>query len=224
MDIEFLVQDIFALTRPQWKIASNLSEASEVFRLAVAQDHKTSGLDKATEQADQDDRTSEASSDDEDNADDVQLVDDDEDVNSEDGDAEVSPILLAPNLVASANSAQKDQDSDQHSPYHNSESEEEEIVVTREEEEIDPEYEAEFEREYAKMMAESVGEVRKFERKPQFDIPLPVRPKARDVIGSVDAPEAATSAPTGTMAFSLLTKKGNRQQVWTLCDCFWHIR
>ncbi|KAK4465274.1 regulator of nonsense transcripts 2 [Cladorrhinum samala] len=197
MDIEFLVQDIFALTRPQWKIASNFSEASEVFRLAVAQDHKSSGLDKATEQADQDDRTSEASSDDEDNADDVQLVDDDEDVNSEDGDAE-------------------DQDSDQHSPYHNSESEEEEIVVTREEEEIDPEYEAEFEREYAKMMAESAGEVRKFERKPQFDIPLPVRPKARDVTGGVDAPEAAASAPTGTMAFSLLTKKGNRQQTRTL--------
>ncbi|KAK4166013.1 regulator of nonsense transcripts 2 [Cladorrhinum sp. PSN259] len=196
MDVEFLVQDIFALTRPQWKIASNLGEASEVFRLAVAQDQKTSGLDRAADQADQDDRTSGMSSDDE-NDDDVQPVDDDEEVNFDDGEAE-------------------DQDSDEHSPYHDSDSEEEEIVVTREEEEIDPEYEAEFEREYAKMMAESAGEVRKFERKPQFDIPLPVRPKARDIAGNNDGPEATASAPTGTMAFSLLTKKGNRQQTRTL--------
>ncbi|KAK3988568.1 regulator of nonsense transcripts 2 [Cladorrhinum sp. PSN332] len=215
MDVEFLVQDIFALTRPQWKIASNLSEASEVFRLAVAQDQKTSGLDKAAEQADQDDRTSGMSTDDE-NGDDVQLVDDEEDVNFDDGEAEVCSTPSNPNLVTFANQAKKDQDSDQHSPYHDSESEEEEIVVTREEEEIDPEYEAEFEREYAKMMAESAGEVRKFERKPQFDIPLPVRPKPRDITGSNDGPEAATSAPAGTMAFSLLTKKGNRQQTRTL--------
>lgn len=52
MDIEFIVQDVFALTRPQWKLASNLEEASRAFQLAVAQDQKTSGLDKATEPAD----------------------------------------------------------------------------------------------------------------------------------------------------------------------------
>ena len=52
MDIEFIVQDVFALTRPQWKLASNLEEASRAFQLAVAQDQKTSGLDKAAEPAD----------------------------------------------------------------------------------------------------------------------------------------------------------------------------
>jgi hypothetical protein len=52
MDIEFIVQDVFALTRPQWKLASNLEEASRAFQLAVAQDQKTSGLDKSAEQAD----------------------------------------------------------------------------------------------------------------------------------------------------------------------------
>jgi regulator of nonsense transcripts 2 len=54
MDIEFIVQDVFALTRPQWKLASNLEEASRAFQLAVAQDQKTSGIDKATEPADAD--------------------------------------------------------------------------------------------------------------------------------------------------------------------------
>jgi regulator of nonsense transcripts 2 len=52
MDIEFIVQDVFALTRPQWKLASNLEEASRAFQLAVAQDQKTSGVDKAAETAD----------------------------------------------------------------------------------------------------------------------------------------------------------------------------
>lgn len=93
MDIEFLVQDIFALTRPQWKLASNLEEATKVFQLAVAQDHKTSGIDKAA--MEQDDHTSGMSSDDE-NADDIQLgdQDDDEDLGSEDGDVEVGYRLL----------------------------------------------------------------------------------------------------------------------------------
>lgn len=54
MDIEFIVQDVFALTRPQWKLASNIEEASRAFQLAVAQDQKTSGLDKAAEPADPD--------------------------------------------------------------------------------------------------------------------------------------------------------------------------
>ena len=49
MDIEFIVQDVFALTRPQWKLASNIEEASKAFQLAMAQDQKTSGLDKVAE-------------------------------------------------------------------------------------------------------------------------------------------------------------------------------
>lgn len=49
MDIEFIVQDVFALTRPQWKLASNLEEASRAFQLAMAQDQKSTGLDKVVE-------------------------------------------------------------------------------------------------------------------------------------------------------------------------------
>lgn len=81
---------------------------------------------------------------------------------------------------------------------------------------MDPEDEADFEREYAKMMAESL-ESRKHERKSTFDVPLPIRRKDRDVPSSTemwnDEPAATNAAPTGTMAFSLLTKRGNRQQV-----------
>lgn len=87
MDIEFIVQDIFALTRPQWKLASNLEEASKAFQLAVAQDQKTSGADKLAEL---DDGTSGGSSDDE-NADDMALVEpeDEDESGSEDAEAEV---------------------------------------------------------------------------------------------------------------------------------------
>ncbi|EHL02630.1 putative Regulator of nonsense transcripts 2 [Glarea lozoyensis 74030] len=61
MDIEFIVQDVFALTRPQWKLASNLEEASRAFQLAMAQDQKTAGLDKTVEP---DEADSDGSSDD----------------------------------------------------------------------------------------------------------------------------------------------------------------
>lgn len=93
-------------------------------------------------------------------------------------------------------------------------SEEEAIVVTREEEEVDPEDEADFEREYAKMMAESLDS-RKHERKSTFDVPLPIRRKDVNTASETLPDEAVNSSatPAGTMAFSLLTKRGNRQQV-----------
>ncbi len=203
MDIEFLIQDIFALTRPQWKLASNIEEATKVFQFAVAQDQKTSGLGKVAEQ---DDATSGGSTDDE-NADDLPLAeqDDDDELSSEDGEGEAevgfNPKLLRRQQLTYLTK----QDADQEASYRASESEEEEIVVTMEEEEIDLEDEADFDREYAKIMAESF-ETRKFQPKQQVDIPLPIRPKNREV-------SSGTEAPVETMAFSLLTKRGNRQQV-----------
>lgn len=91
-----------------------------------------------------------------------------------------------------------------------SESEEEQIFVSRQEEERDPEAEADFDRAFEKMMAESM-ESRRFERKAMFDVPLPMRPSRRDPGGEETPVEPQ---PTNTMAFSLMTKKGNRQQVW----------
>lgn len=98
-----------------------------------------------------------------------------------------------------------------------SESEEEEqIIVTREEEQIDPEAEAEFDKEFERMMAESLDS-RKFERKNHFDVPLPIRkvqrmPALEPLDDEIDS-GAETPPNTNTMAFSLMTKKGNRPQV-----------
>lgn len=98
---------------------------------------------------------------------------------------------------------------------------EEAIVVTRQAEEVDLADAEDFDREYAKMMAESL-DARKFERKQVFDLPLPLRRKERDLgttmdSGAGDTLTAELPPPTpvahGTMAFSLLTKRGNRQQV-----------
>ncbi|KAM5348482.1 hypothetical protein ACJ41O_008306 [Fusarium nematophilum] len=189
MDIEFLMQDTFALTRPQWKIAAGLDEAVKAFQLAVAQDQKSAGVDKT---ADIDDATSDPSSDD-DNV-------DGDDVDGDDNDESASEEEEAEDA---------EEDSDNESTF-----DDEAIVVTRQEEEVDPEDEAEFEREYAKMMAESL-ESRKFERKQLFDVPLPVRPKNRDAPSSLEGGNGEVP-PGNTMAFSLLTKKGNRQQTRTV--------
>lgn len=92
---------------------------------------------------------------------------------------------------------------------------EEDIVVTRQEEERDPEAEAEFDRELAKMMSDSL-DARKFDRKPMFDVPLPMRkaPKEPSTTITDDSGNEGTATPpkVNTMAFSLMTKKGNRQQ------------
>jgi regulator of nonsense transcripts 2 len=94
-----------------------------------------------------------------------------------------------------------------------SESEEEQIFVTREEEQIDPEAEAEFDQAFERMMAESLDS-RKFERKAVFDVPLPIRRGQRDTnVGAEDAVERDIQTPSDTMAFALMTKRGNRQQV-----------
>lgn len=99
-----------------------------------------------------------------------------------------------------------------------SESEDEQIFVTRKEEERDPEAEADFDREFEKMMAESMDS-RKFERKAVFDIPLPMKRLARETATN-DAPADSSSesipvepVEPKTMAFSLMTKRGNKQQV-----------
>lgn len=200
MDIDFIVQDTFGLTRPQWKFAADLEEATKAFQDAVALDQKSNGGDKTNDaDADADDATSGASSDDEHgDIDEIEAdadADDDEDSLSEE-EEDVHDLA---------------EDSDAESEDYD-----EAIVVTRQEEAIDPEDQADFEREYAKMMAESL-ESRKFERKQQFDVPLPVRPKARELsAGEAQTLPESSAAPANKMAFSLLTKKGNRQQTRTV--------
>lgn len=118
-------------------------------------------------------------------------------------------LVLTGVIQASGPNNEQNEDSDS----------EEEIFVTRQEEERDPQMEAEFDREFEKMMSESIDS-RKFERKAVFDIPLPMKRSAREGTGAENTlPESgpATQPPpahnTNTMAFSLMTKKGNKQQV-----------
>ncbi|KAG5983843.1 hypothetical protein E4U55_006993 [Claviceps digitariae] len=192
MDIDFVIQDVYSLTRPQWKFAPSFEEAAKALQLAIIQDQKTTGVDKTNEA---DDATSGASSDDDNgDGDDIEQDGEGDDDSASDDDEADDP----------------DDESVDDIDFN-----EESIVVTRQEETVDPEDEVEFEREYAKMMAESL-ESRKFERKPLFDVPLPVRPKNREPSMSVVQEQEPASPTTDTMVFSLLTKRGNRQQTRTV--------
>jgi regulator of nonsense transcripts 2 len=192
MDVEFLVQDCYAIVRPSWKIAATLEEAGQTFAQAVKQNYKIDPAEIAQEQEDLE--SSESSAGEED----LDLPEEDEDeahVSSEKGDEETSDIA--------------------------SDSDEEQIIVKRQEFVIDPEEEADFDRELAKLTAESLDS-RKFERKPVFDVPLPMRKRVdRQTRSDSDSdgepePEQTIPVPVNTMAFSLLTKRGNRQQTRTV--------
>ncbi|KAF2193227.1 ARM repeat-containing protein [Zopfia rhizophila CBS 207.26] len=191
MDVEFIVQDAYMLTRRDWKLVTNIEEASHAFAEAVKQNFQTSSVDKPAE-ADEDDAS--ASDDDVDGPDDEDVaVPEGEDDKSSGEDAEAT--------------------GDDEPQEHVSDDEEEQIVVTRQEDERNPEAEAEFDRELAKLMSESLDS-RKFERKPVFDVPLPMR-RAREAAANAEdsGGEAPTqAAPVHTMKFSLLSKRGNRQQ------------
>ncbi|KAF9243973.1 hypothetical protein DTO006G1_7256 [Penicillium roqueforti] len=193
MDVDFLVQDTYHSIRPQWKLATEGEEATRIFSEAVALNYNVQDSERPVE-ADEED--AESSSSDEDLEEDA-IPEIDEDQESSD-EAEVS----GPNPEAN-------DDSD-------SESEDEQIVVTRQEEERDPVTEAEFDREFEKMMAESMDS-RRFERKTVFDIPLPMK-RPRENMPSESSPEPVPAEPVApkTMAFSLMTKKGNKQQTRTI--------
>lgn len=88
MEIDFVVQDVYSLTRPQWKFAPNFDEAAKALQLAVLQDQKTAGIDRVLEA---DETTSGASSDD-DNGDGDDIEQDgegDDDSASDDDEADV---------------------------------------------------------------------------------------------------------------------------------------
>ncbi|KKF95464.1 Regulator of nonsense transcripts 2 [Ceratocystis platani] len=210
MDTEFVVQDVFSLLRPQWQMANDIQEAAVIFQSSLLEQQKAAGID--TSQDPDEHNQSDDASDDSGESDDGD--DDDEDDSSD----------------------EEDDDDDDSSDMGMS-SEDETFVVNQPEPEEDPEEDDEFDREYAKLMAESL-ESRKHDRKLVFDVPLPIRPRGEAGIasgtGSNDYRSSTTSdngsstfangdanhiksstAPGSKMAFSLLTKKGNRQQTRT---------
>lgn len=69
-------------------------------------------------------------------------------------------------------------------------------------------------------MTESLDS-RKFERKAQFDVPLPIRKIQRmPVEPAEEETSVGVDSEPNTMAFSLMTKKGNRQQASIPLRCF----
>ena len=58
MDVEYVVQDIFALTRPQWKLAENLEDAGHAFAAAVNQNYQPQDVGKVADAEEADDDAS----------------------------------------------------------------------------------------------------------------------------------------------------------------------
>jgi regulator of nonsense transcripts 2 len=202
MDIDFVVQDTYSLLRPQWKlIANDLGEASKAFSEACKLNYHDIASGKAVEPEEPEDLDGDGLG-----SDDARPLGDRLAAGDRDG-VDGDKSGEDDNLDASDDIQQiADSDEDEH------------IVVTRPEEQRDPEADADFDRELAKLMAESV-ESRKFDRKPMFDVPLPMRrtnPQATTVIaedsGADSRPQSPADGP-GKMKFALLSKKGNRQQV-----------
>lgn len=208
MDIEFMIQDTFQLVRPNWVLHTTLEEAGKAFQEAAAK------IYGPAEAADDDSSTTEdaAGSDAED--DEIKLSDDDMDVEAEGATGKEQNH---------ENGAGDDEDSDSEDDSSESgDMDDEGIVYSRPQEQRDPEAEADFDREFAKLMAESL-ESRKFERKTVFDVPLPIKKSANvptaqptGVITMSMLEEEEEEAPPpqrpGIMTFALLTKKGNKQQ------------
>lgn len=188
MDVEFVVQDMFALLRPQWKIATTFEEAQQVFSDAVKHNYQTTGSNKQQEEQEEDEEE------------DGRGIDD---VNNDDGEDDKSSGDEAAEPT--------DDEAAAETPEEDSEDEEEHIIVTRPEDQRDPEADAEFDRELAKMMADSV-ESRKFDRKPVFDVPLPMRKTATATSTPNSEPSQPIEAPSNTMKFALLSRKGNKPQ------------
>ncbi|KAK5072861.1 mRNA decay protein [Lithohypha guttulata] len=190
MEIDFMIQDIFTTVRPQWKLVTDLDEAAKAFADAVRSKYQQSAADRLAEEGE-----------------DVESDDEEDALNEEDNAAEVDKHN-------SSGEEEVDNEEERSEPEERSGSfsEEEQIVVVREQEKIDPEAEAEFDREFAAIMVESLGE-RKNERQNRFDVPLPVRKAQRNIAEPIEeGSNLGNDAPVHTMAFQLMTKKGNRQQ------------
>jgi len=199
-DIDFAIQDAFAVIDPNLHLITNLDEAAKAFADAVKQNYQTNNeVDKGIE-----DEADELLGSDEDGPDDEDA--DDDGAKSEEESEEDS-----------------DSDSDSHSSHAaQEEDEQQEIVVRRQDNAdlIDPEMDADFDRELAKLMAESM-ETRRTERRTVFDVPLPIVRRTVPTPSNQSGPfgaeleEDETAEPTTasrSVPFSLLLKRGNKQQ------------
>lgn len=186
MDVDFDVQDALALVRPQLKLLGTLEEAGAAFAEACKEQYQASAMDNAAD-----------------------TLEDERDELNDDGEEGQRTPPVDKSSGDEADMADDDQLSTPDTGSVREEDDDEEhIVVVRPEDERDPEADAEFDRELAKMMAEGL-ETRKIEKRPLLDVTLPMRRAQRDNV----ADEEDQDGLGNTIKFSLLSKKGNRPQV-----------
>ncbi|KAJ3180123.1 hypothetical protein HDU85_004126 [Gaertneriomyces sp. JEL0708] len=180
MDIEFTISETLELLRPKLKLVESYEEAiQEVARIATEQMAQMQNGQAETHGTEESDEDE---------------YDDRERRNGELDDEEEDP-----------DESEDDNESDEDEANQ----EEDDAVVVRMQEIIDEEADDDFEREFSRMMQESL-ESRRSDRKSTFDAPVPVKlakplEKAFPVDNSSDG-----------VAFTLLTKRGNKQQAKTM--------
>jgi regulator of nonsense transcripts 2 len=206
MEIEFAIQDAFAIVNPELKLATSLQEAGDALSEAVRLNYHVNSAEKSAELDEVDDEhiSDDAAEDDQDDVDDNL----DEETKTSPEDSEVSVSLP---MISRDSYAIQDEDEDIESQ---SAEEDDQNEFNRQKDERDPEVDAEFDRELAKLMSDSMDS-RKLERKTLFDVPLPMRKTQRQGDANISDDQQVELPVEGprVVKFSLLTKRGNRQQV-----------
>ena len=158
MDVDFMITDTLELLRPQLQIISSYEEANEaVDRILLEQLKTVQGTDGKLQEDGFENSESDSSSDEEDE--DAAILNDEEDENNSD---------------TNVNIRGEDDDEDV-------------VVLKNKKEELSREDEEEFEREFSRMMSDSIDS-RKFEKKAaMLDVPIPMnlrgsQGKRRDMV------------------------------------------
>ncbi|KAI8639204.1 armadillo-type protein [Parasitella parasitica] len=187
MDVDFMITDTLEMLRPQLQVLSSYEEANEEVDRMLLEQLKTVQS------------TTEGKALLEDGFEDSELSD-----SSLSGGEEDEDDLLPQDRQ------REDEDTDTNNTNNQDEEDQDVVVLKNKREQLSREEEEEFEREFSKMMSDSIDS-RKFEKKgAMLDVPIPM-----NLRGSQDRrtlAQGASKPETGKMAFTLLTKKGNRQQ------------
>jgi len=212
LEVIFLLQDLFENLRPSAKRFESLEEALE----ALKEMNKASEIaDKPSGPGDEDEE--------EDEEDEMDL--DDLDARKEKGLPSKDGSLAGDTDDSESDGSDESLSSDDEGAQSSDEEEEEAVVVhdqfakgpTQEEDD-------EFEKEFNKIMQDSV-ESRRSEKRVMtlFDVAIPVRSrqsKQEAAAGHQSEASEEEEEPEGSVTFAVLTKKGNKQQVRLCRDSY----
>ncbi|CEP12054.1 hypothetical protein [Parasitella parasitica] len=188
MDVDFMITDTLEMLRPQLQVLSSYEEANEAVDRMLLEQLKTVQS------------TTDGKALLEDGFEDSELSD-----SSASGGEEDEDDLLPQDRQ------QQDEDADTSNINNQDEDDQDVVVLKNKREQLSREEEEEFEREFSKMMSDSIDS-RKFEKKgAMLDVPIPMNLRGSQADRRTLA-QGAGKPETGKMAFTLLTKKGNRQQ------------